>query len=234
MSVKVEEEHRDRRHLFLFQRSYDVTVHGLEHSSIPRLTQPEVFNAPVAHGRNMCCVARWAKVGQTVAVAWCESFKKNITYLGDGWSKQACKLIYIINILYIYYVHITMYVLVGIIVYFSSGCLLFSLQILNSFPSKWYWYSCLSSYLTIFHVWHCDIWLSCSVSSWWVDEHPWPGMLRTAWLGVMTCWHPQRRSRHRSRGDSRRNAGKLGNIIGTTAACNDRFHHKHVNKHFIA
>ena len=29
MSVKVEEEHRDRHHLFLFQRSYNVTVHGL-------------------------------------------------------------------------------------------------------------------------------------------------------------------------------------------------------------
>ena len=96
-SVKFQEEYRDRCHLSLFQR------YRAFHPFSDWLSQVEVFPAPVARGRNMCCVAHWAR--------WEKSLKclKEWSYtVVKSENKSTYRLLILDTILF-----------------FSSGCFLF-------------------------------------------------------------------------------------------------------------
>ena len=96
-SMKFQEEYRDRCHLSLFQR------YRAFHPFSDWLSQVEVFPAPVARGRNMCCVAHWAR--------WEKSLKclKEWSYtVVKSENKSTYRLLILDTILF-----------------FSSGCFLF-------------------------------------------------------------------------------------------------------------
>ena len=96
-SMNFQEEYRDRCHLSLFQR------YRAFHPFSDWLSQVEVFPAPVARGRNMCCVAHWAR--------WEKSLKclKEWSYtVVKSENKSTYRLLILDTILF-----------------FSSGCFLF-------------------------------------------------------------------------------------------------------------
>ena len=64
-----EEEYRDMSQMscvFLSEIRCGHAWARAVHPFSDQLSQPEAFNAPVARGRNMCCVAHWARWGKSL------------------------------------------------------------------------------------------------------------------------------------------------------------------------